>query len=43
MKRVRSDILSEFRDKLALLQKEKPLQEPAHTIIQRIIDQALAD
>jgi tetratricopeptide (TPR) repeat protein len=43
MKRVRPEILSEFRDKLALLQKEKPLQEPAHTIVQRIIDQALAD
>jgi tetratricopeptide (TPR) repeat protein len=43
MKRVRGDILSEFREKLGLLQKEKPLQEPAHTIVQRIIDQALAD
>jgi tetratricopeptide (TPR) repeat protein len=43
MKRVRPDILPEFRDKLALLQKEKPLQEPAHTIVQGVIDQALAD
>jgi tetratricopeptide (TPR) repeat protein len=43
MKRVRPDILPEFRDKLALLQKEKPLQEPAHTIVQRTIDQALAN
>jgi len=43
MKRVRDDVLPEFRDKLALLQNEKPLQEPAHTIVQRIIDQALAD
>jgi hypothetical protein len=43
MKRVRPEILSEFRDKLALLQKEKPLQEPAHSIVQTIIDQALAN
>jgi tetratricopeptide (TPR) repeat protein len=43
MKRVRPEILSEFRDKLALLQREKPLQEPARTIVQRIINQALAD
>lgn len=43
IKRVRPDILPEFRDKLALLQKEKPLQEPARTTVQRIIDQALAD
>jgi hypothetical protein len=42
MKRVRPEILSEFRDKLALLQREKPLQEPARTIVQRIINQALA-
>ena len=33
MKRVRPDILSEFRDKLALLQKEKPLQEPCAQLI----------
>jgi tetratricopeptide (TPR) repeat protein len=43
MKRVRPDILPEFRDKLALLQKEKPLKEPAHTIVQRVVDQALAN
>jgi tetratricopeptide (TPR) repeat protein len=43
MKRVRPEILSEFRDKLALLQKEKPLQEPAQSIVKRIIDQALAN
>jgi tetratricopeptide (TPR) repeat protein len=43
MRRVRPDILPEFREKLVLLQKKKPLQEPSHTIVQRIIDQALAD
>src|SRR5207248_857594 len=43
MKRVRPEILDEFRGKLELLQKEKPLLEPAHSIVQRIIDQALAD
>jgi hypothetical protein len=42
MKRVRPDILPEFRDKLALLQKEKPLEEPPQTLVRRIIDQALA-
>ncbi|MGE5213347.1 MAG: hypothetical protein ACM3NN_06620 [Nitrospirota bacterium] len=43
MKRIRPAILSEFRDKLALLQKEKRLPEPAHAVVQRVIDQALAD
>lgn len=43
MKRVRPEILPEFRDKLALLQKEKQLDEPAQMIVQRIIDQTLAD
>jgi hypothetical protein len=42
MKRVRPEILPEFRGKLDLLQKENPLREPAHTIVQRIIDEALA-
>ena len=43
IKRVRPEILPEFRDKLALLQKEKRLEEPAQTIVQRMIDQAHAD
>ena len=42
MKRVKPAILPEFRDNVALLQKEKPLQEPAHSVVQRIIDQAFA-
>jgi tetratricopeptide (TPR) repeat protein len=42
MKRVRPDVLPEFKDKLTLLQKEKPLDEPAHGIIQRMINETLA-
>jgi hypothetical protein len=42
MKRVRPDVLPEFKDKLALLQKENPLDEPAQGIIQRMINEALA-
>lgn len=43
MKRVRPGILPEFRETVALLQKEKPLQEPANSVVQRIIDQAFAN
>ena len=39
MKKIRPDILPEFRDKLALLQKEKPLIEPAHGVMQRIFNE----
>jgi len=42
MKRARPDILSEFKDKLALLQKEKPLHEPAQGVVQRMVSEALA-
>jgi tetratricopeptide (TPR) repeat protein len=42
MKRIRPDILPEFRDKTALLQKEKALPEPARSVVQRMIDDALA-
>jgi hypothetical protein len=42
MKKVRPEILPEFKDKLALLQKEKPLSEPAHGVVQRILNEALA-
>ncbi|HEY4838333.1 MAG TPA: tetratricopeptide repeat protein [Candidatus Acidoferrales bacterium] len=41
MKRVRPDILPEFKDKLALLQKEKPLTEPARTMIQQMFTEAI--
>ena len=41
MKRVRPDIMPEFREKLAMLQKEKPLPEPARSVVQRLIDEAV--
>jgi tetratricopeptide (TPR) repeat protein len=41
MKKIRADILPEFRDKLVLLQKEKPLQEPAHSVVQRMLNEAM--
>jgi tetratricopeptide (TPR) repeat protein len=37
----RPEIVGEFRDKLLLLQKEKPLPEPAHSIIQRLLNESL--
>jgi tetratricopeptide (TPR) repeat protein len=42
MKRVRPDILPEFKDKLALLQREKPLSEPAHGVVQRLFNEVFA-
>jgi tetratricopeptide (TPR) repeat protein len=42
MKKVRPDILGEFRDKLMLLQKEKALPEPAQSVIQRMFNEVLA-
>jgi hypothetical protein len=42
MKRARPEILPEFRDKIALLQREKPLAEPANGVVQRIINEVLA-
>jgi tetratricopeptide (TPR) repeat protein len=42
MKKVRPDIMPEFKDKLALLQKEKPLPEPAQSVVQRMLNEALA-
>jgi Tetratricopeptide repeat. len=41
MKNVRPDILPEFKDKIESLQKEKPLAEPAHSVVQRIINDVL--
>ena len=37
MKKVRPDILPEFKEKLTLLQKEKPLPEPTNGIVQRML------
>jgi hypothetical protein len=42
MKKVRPEILPEFKEKVALLQKEKPLPEPAHGVVQRILNEVLA-
>jgi tetratricopeptide (TPR) repeat protein len=38
LKKVRPDIVAEFKDKIALLQKEKPLAEPRHTTVQASLD-----
>jgi tetratricopeptide (TPR) repeat protein len=42
MKKARPDILPEFKDKLVLLQKEKPLPEPAPGVVQRLFNEVLA-
>jgi hypothetical protein len=42
MKRARPGILLEFKEKLALLQKEHPLREPQHSVVQRMLNEALA-
>jgi tetratricopeptide (TPR) repeat protein len=42
MKRVRPDILPEFREKITLLQREKPLPEPAKSVVQRMFNEALS-
>jgi tetratricopeptide (TPR) repeat protein len=41
MKRIRPEIMSEYREKLALLKKEKALKEPANGVLQRMIDAAV--
>ena len=42
MKKVRPDILPEFRDKLAALQRDHPLSDPSHGVIQKILNDAMA-
>lgn len=42
MKRVRPEILREFTEKIALLQQEHRLADPAHSVVQELIDDALA-
>lgn len=42
MKRVRPDILPEYKERLALLQQEHPLSEPARSVVQRLFDEAFA-
>jgi len=41
MKKIRPDILPEFKDKIALLQKEKPLAEPLNGVVQRMLNDVL--
>ena len=41
MRKVRPDIMPEFRDKILLLQSENPLESPAHGVIQRMISEAI--
>ena len=42
MKRARPAVVTEFREKVARLQKEKPLSEPAHSVVQRMVNEVLA-
>lgn len=41
MKKARPQIIPEFEDKVAQLQKEQPLSEPAQSVVQRLFDEAL--
>lgn len=43
MKRVRPDIMPEYKDKIARLQKEKPLAEPAQGVVQRLFNEAFSN
>jgi tetratricopeptide (TPR) repeat protein len=42
MKRVRPDLIEEFKEKIILLQRKKPLPGPANGILQKMFDEALA-
>jgi len=42
MKRIRPDVVSEFADRIRMLQKEHPLTQPAQELVQRFFDEALA-
>jgi len=41
MNKARPDIFPEFRDKLTMLQKEKPLPEPMHGMIQQVLNELI--
>jgi tetratricopeptide (TPR) repeat protein len=41
MKRARPAVVAEYREKVARLQREKPLPEPAHSVLQRLINEAI--
>jgi hypothetical protein len=40
MKRIRPDIVQEFKDRVIMLQAEHPLPERIHGVVQRILDEA---
>ena len=42
MKKPRPDIPPEFKDKVTSLQKEHPQREPAHGVVQRMLNEVLA-
>jgi tetratricopeptide (TPR) repeat protein len=42
MKRVRPEIVGEYRDKLQMLQRQHPLDEPAQGVCQRLLNEVLA-
>jgi len=42
MKKAQPEIMPEFKDKLALLQKEKPLAEPANSVVQRMLNEVIS-
>jgi tetratricopeptide (TPR) repeat protein len=42
LKRARPAMVTEYREKIARLQREKPLSEPAHSVVQRMLNEVLA-
>lgn len=42
MKRARPTVVAEYPEKVARLQREKPLSEPAHSVVQRMLNEVLA-
>lgn len=42
MNKIRPEVVREFSDKIVLLQTEKPLREPAHSIIQAMLTEVIS-
>jgi hypothetical protein len=42
MKAVRPDLIGEFKDKIILLNRKKPLKEPALGVLEQMFNEALA-
>lgn len=42
LKAARPAVVAEFKDRVMLLQKERPLHEPAHAVVQRLFNDAFA-